>query len=146
MRGPTIPQYLTNCYIKGSPASKKRCEVSSSLPGVILKTDRSQLACPRIWTSFCWSHSFELGRPAPYLDTNILSCRHVIIYISHKLSSAWSRVVRQCKRDIFDGVENFEKGCSMGQCTGVLTWLGDKILDTQMAQNTILSSEEGNSM
>lgn len=40
--------------------------------------------------------------------------------------------------------ENFRKDYSMGHCTGKLTWIVYKILATQMAQNTILSSEEGN--
>lgn len=32
----------------------------------------------------------------------------------------------------------------MGHCTRKLTGLGDEILDIQVAQNTVLSSEEGN--
>ena len=91
------------------------CTASSCLPGVILNPDTSQLACPRIWTSFCWSHAFELGRPAiTPIHTNIQNCRHVIIYITHKLPLAHSKVVGHCKRDIFDGAENFEK--SYCQC------------------------------
>ena len=88
------------------------CTDSSCLPGVILNPDTSQLACPRIWTFSCWSHAFELGRLAiTPIHTNIHNCRHVIIYITHKLPLAHSWVVGHCKRDNFFFF--FPKGISL---------------------------------